>query len=250
MHIIYIDDSGDENIHIFSALSVSVAEWHEAFAQVKKFRRELKQTYGIYLDKELHAWKFISGRGRVSDRILTKSQRCLIFRNTLNMTTRLPGVRIFNAVFPKGDDERAFEWLLNRINRSMQIWGSYTILVCDEGKEIHYTRLVRRMYVHNPILSQYGKWKSTGQSRKNIPLTRIVEDPFFKDSKQSYFVQLVDFAAYALLRQESPLPSKTKYGLHEAFDELAPILVHEATHQDSRGIIRPYKKKSPPKGGE
>lgn len=238
MHLIYVDDSRDERLCVFSALAIPVAEWHLAFNRVKKFRQDLKHGYGIYIYKELHAWEFVSGRGRISDRIVTKGQRCAIFREALKMVAQLPGARCFNAVFPKTDDEKAFEWMLNRINRTMQAWGSHALLVCDQGKELLYTRLVRRMYVFNPIPSQYGTWWDTGQSWKNIPLDRIIEDPFFKDSARSYFIQLADFIAYALLRQESPLPSKSRYGLDRAFDELEPILAREATRKDPRGIIR------------
>ena len=239
MHLIYIDDSRDEELCVFSALAVPVDQWHVAFQQVRDFRRSLRKAYGIYVYKELHAWKFVSGRGRPSDRVVTKGQRAAIFKDTLKLLTELPSVRLFNAVFPRKQDERAFERLLNRINRSLEAWASNAVLICDEGKEITYTRLVRRMYVYNPIPSQYGVWSDTGQFWKNIPIDRIVEDPFFKDSAQSYFLQLVDFAAYALLRRERPVASKARYGLDRAFNLLSPILVREATRKDPEGIIRP-----------
>lgn len=239
MHLIYIDGSGDEQLCTFSCLALPIDQWHNAFRQVREFRRELRRAYGIYVYKELHAWKFVSGRGRPSDRIVTKGQRAAIFKEALKVMATLPGARLFNAVFPRKQDERAFEWTLNRINRTLKAWGSHTILVCDKGKETAYTRLVRRLYVYNPIPSQYGVWQDTGQSWKSIPLDRVVEDPFFKESAQSYFVQLVDFSAYALLRRERPVPSKTKYGLDTAFDILSPILVREARPSDPEGIIRP-----------
>ncbi len=239
MHLIYIDDSGDEQLCVFSAFALPADQWHGAFQHVREFRRELRRAYGIYVYKELHAWKFVSGRGQIADRVVTKGQRAAIFRNALEVMTKLPGARLFNAVFPRRDDERAFERLLNRINRTLKTWRSHAILICDEGKEAAYTRLVRRMYVYNPIPSQYGVWYDTGQSWKNVPLDRIIEDPFFKDSAQSYFVQLVDFAAYALLRREHPISSKSRYGLDTAFDILSPILVREARRSDPEGIIRP-----------
>ena len=239
MHLIYVDDSGDEELCVFSALALPIDQWHEAFGHVREFRRELRRAYGIYVYKELHAWKFVSGRGRPSDRVVTKGQRAAIFRQALEVMAGLPGARLFNAVFPRKQDERAFEWMLNRINRALTSWGSYAVLVCDEGKEIAYTRLVRRMYVFNPIPSRYGVWEDTGQSWRNMPLDRLVEDPFFKDSAQSYFVQLVDFSAYALLRRERPIPSKSRYGLDAAFNILSPILVREARRSDPEGIIRP-----------
>jgi hypothetical protein len=239
MHLIYVDDSRDEKLCVFSALALPVDQWHEAFSRVREFRRKLRRAHGIYVYKELHAWKFVSGRGHISDRIVTKGQRCAIFRDALEMTAGLPGARLFNAVFPRKQDERAFEWLLNRINRTLNTWDSYGLLICDHGKNVVYTRMVRRMYVYNPIPSQFGSWMGTGKSWKNIPLDRIVEDPFFKDSAQSYFVQLADFAAYALLRKENPLPSKSRYGLDVAFYKLNPILVLEARPRDPEGIIRP-----------
>jgi hypothetical protein len=67
----------------------------------------------------------------------------------------------------------------------------------------------------------------------------VIEDPFFKKSQQSYFIQLADFCAYALLRRERPLPSKTRYGLDQAFSLLSSILVRQASQRDSEGIIRP-----------
>jgi len=238
MHVIYIDDSGDSLLSVFSALAIPVREWHLAFQKVRDFRRSLKKLYGIYVYKELHAWKFVSGRGRPSPNIVTKSQRVRIFNEALELVAQLPGARSFNAVAARNQEERCFEWMLNRINRTLVSWDSHAILISDAGKETTYTRMVRRMYVFNPIPSRFGVWQETGTSWKNIPLERIVEDPFFKDSSQSYFVQLVDFCAYALLRRENPIPSKARYGLDKSFNLLSPILVTEATRKDPEGIIR------------
>jgi len=239
MHLIYTDESRDEALCIFSALAIPMDQWRMAFQAIRNFRRALKKTYGIFVYKELHAWKFVSGRGAISSQIVTKSQRCGIFREALQMTATLPGARLFNACFPRNQDERAFERLVNRINRTLETWGSYAILISDKGKEVAYTRLLRRMNVYNPIPSGYGVWPDTGDRFKNIPITRVIEDPFFKDSAQSYFIQIVDFAAYSLLRRERPVPSKSRYGLDRAFQILQPILVVEANRRDPEGIIRP-----------
>jgi hypothetical protein len=239
VHLIYLDDSRDERLCVFSALAVPSDEWREAFSAVRQFRRALKQTDGILVHAEFHAWKFVSGRGYLGPRVVAKGRRCQIFRDALAMVAGLPGVRLWNAVFPASDEERAFERLLNRINRTMEAWGSRAILICDEGKETVYTRLTRRMGVYNPIPSRYGTRTDTGAVTKNIPIARILEDPFFKRSDQSYFIQFVDFCAYALLRRERPVPSKTKYGIDQAFTALSPILVREATRRDPEGILRP-----------
>ncbi|MBN2544015.1 DUF3800 domain-containing protein [bacterium] len=247
MHLIYIDDSRDEKLCVFSALAIAAEEWINTFKQIKSFRHSLKESDGIYIYKELHAWKFVSGRGKISPNIVAKGRRCHLFNETLKFVGELPAVRLFNAVFPSNDENTTFEWLLNRINKAMQVWDSHAIIICDKGKELIYTRIARKMHVFNPIHSAYGNWEETGQPFMNIPIDRILEDPFFKDSQKSYFIQLVDFCAYALLRRENPIQSKTKYGLDKSFYLLSDILVREASKYDSEGIIRP--KKTPSSSG-
>lgn len=98
--------------------------------------------------------------------------------------------------------------------------------------------MVRKLSVFNPIPSMYGRWAG-GRKSQNLPLDRILEDPFFKDSSKSYFIQAADFIAYALLRQEHPTSRIEKYGLQTVFDELEPVLFTKANRRDPRGIIRP-----------
>lgn len=239
MHLIYIDDSGDEQLAVYSALALPAEQWRIAFSEVRKFRGDLRRAYGIYVYKELHAWKFVSGRGKIADRVVTKGQRVAIFNNALDLMTKLPGARLFNVVFPKAERMKGYEWLINRINRTLVAWGSHGILICDQGNELAYTRLVRKMGIYNPVPSNQGLWLDSGTAWKNFPVDRIVEDPFFKPSDQSYFIQLCDFAAYALLRRENPIPSKSRYGLDTSFNRLSSILVREARPRDPEGIIRP-----------
>jgi len=226
-------------ISTFSALAIAAEQWHAAFERVREFRRELRRRDGIPVRTEFHAWKFVSGRGCLGDRIVPKGRRCQIFKDALQLVANLPSARLFNAVFPLKGDELAFELMVNSINRTLQAWDSRAVLVCDEGKESAYTRIARRLGGYNPIPDQLGTWQDSAEMTKNIPTVRVIEDPFFKKSERSYFIQLVDFCAYALLRRERPVASKTKYGLDQAFNLLAPILVREACPKNKEGIIVP-----------
>ena len=127
MHLVYIDDSGDEEIGVFTALAVPVTEWRNNFDAARLFRRQIRQSDGIYIFKELHAWEFVAGRGRIADRVVTKGRRCQIFKDALAMVAALKGVQIINAVYPKKSlvrakkvsERYAFERLLNRLNTLM-----------------------------------------------------------------------------------------------------------------------------------
>lgn len=119
MMFCYIDESYDSNAVVFTALVVPAAVWTETFEALRERRRVLREKHGIFMRKELHAREFVSGRGRIADRTIFKGVRAAIFREQLQHLASLR-VRVFNAVFPAGQKFRAFERLVNRINRTMQ----------------------------------------------------------------------------------------------------------------------------------
>ena len=93
--------------------------------------------------------------------------------------------------------------------------------------------------VYNYIPSQFGQWQP-GVSARNIPTDRIIEDPVFKKSQRSYFLQLADCVAFALLKQESP-PSKftERYALRSMFQQtLDGVCFKQASPRDPQGIVR------------
>lgn len=241
MHLIYLDESKDVNADafVYSALCIPGAKWLQALNMMREFRSSLRDEYGIYVNYELHATKFVGGRGHPAPHKIDKAQRADIFLSVLDFMTTLPDAQLFNSHCAVHKQQTALEWLINRFEKNMEDKDSYAILIFDEGERAQHTKLIRKMRRWNPVSSQYGQWRETRETWKNIPLARIVEDPVFRDSAESYFIQLVDFSAYALLRQENPLPSKSRYGIDKAFDILDPILVKEATRKDERGIIRP-----------
>lgn len=89
------------------------------------------------------------------------------------------------------------------------------------------------------IPSRYGEWEP-GVVTKNIPTGHIIEDPVFKASQRSYFLQLTDCVAYSLLRKESPPSQFTEtYGIREMFQQaLRSVCFLAAARDDPEGIVR------------
>lgn len=129
----------------------------------------------------------------------------------------------------------AFDRIVNRINRTAARFKTNVILICDEGQQAEFTRRIRKMRVYNPISSNRGHWED-GKPTRNITIDNIIEDPFFKDLEQSYFIQLVDFCAYALLRMERPIDSRTSLGYDKMYELLRPSVVRACNRHDPRGL--------------
>ena len=66
MHLVYIDDSRDEEVCAFSAIIVPADHWRESFERLLAYRRLLKQSDGVFVRKELHAWKFVSAEAEAA----------------------------------------------------------------------------------------------------------------------------------------------------------------------------------------
>lgn len=237
----------------------------------------LGEQEGLYVRKEIHARDFVAGRGKVGPKDIGKWKRSRIFYGLLQLVARLPGVMLINVCLdrPKTKDAQLEAWdrLVNRIERTMKAlddreanlrtmligkvksalapldaeavahrlnaFAARAILISDEGHEHEITRALRKMRAHNPIPSKYGAW-SPGEFSRNITTERILEDPFFRDSERSYFLQLVDCVAFALLKREvPPTPNVKKYGIHEMFDQtLTGICFKKASSADPIGIVR------------
>jgi hypothetical protein len=277
VRIFYLDESYDRAKFCLSAIAIRHTEWKECFELVKEHRRQLKQDYGLFLRKEIHATDFVKGRGKISSANIGKWERSRIFFGLLQLVSRLPKVLVFNVCLDvsKYDDPQMVAWdrMLNRIERTLKefenrelplrrglaseaskslsddraevlrtrldAYRARGIIIADEGREHDITRAFRKMSVFNPIPSKYGIW-DTGQLTRNITTERIIEDPVFKTSFRSYFIQLADCVAFALLKREvPPTPNVAKYGIHKMFDAtISKICYRKASPRDPFGVVR------------
>lgn len=228
MHFVYIDDSKGERQVCFSAICIPAPSWNDALDRLVEMRREMWASDKVYIRKELHATDWVSGRGRVSPSFIPKAARARLFRYVLSGIAQLPNVQIFNAYAHCTQEDRVFEYLLNRIHINMQYHNSQATIFSDEGK--NYDAMLRKLRRHNVVSFR-------GRPQRNDPLDRIVEDIVYRDSARNYFIQCADFCAFSLLRHKRPTDKITKYGLADAFLLLKPALVTKANYRDPLGII-------------
>lgn len=228
IYFAYIDEALDDQLCVVTAILVPVLQWRATMAQMEALRGGMHRSDRIYPKLEWHARDFATGRGQISPpgTYISKGRRAELFRMIMRWAAEQSGIEVVNALYPLRIDKRvqlvpAFAATVLGIHRVMQSRDAYAILVPDAGHQAEYRDAVRQ-------LADAGR------------IDRIIEDPFEKDSRLSYFVQLADFCGYALLRRERPTPVIEKYGLDRAFGDLEPALITtELDVEDEEGIIRP-----------
>lgn len=157
MWFAYIDESNDPGkFYAYTALITTGDRWLSTFQKVKSFREQLRREHGVYMKYELHAWKFVPGRGRPSNRVILKPERAEIFRKTLRFVAEC---RSFVVVSSCSTNPRyALERLVTRLNNTASRRGEQVLLFFDEGEEATITKLLRKLRVWNPIPSNRGTW--------------------------------------------------------------------------------------------
>jgi hypothetical protein len=245
---------------------------------VREHRVKLKRDYGVKLSHELHSYKLVRGKGRsFATRELGKWERSQVFLSLLHLVASLPHAMLFNVALDKSSfsDPQMTAWdrLVNRLERTLLqfekieiprrqqmvsfverhlpaedanaiksrllAYAARGIIIADQGRELEINRAIRKMRRFNPIPSQYGTWDGLSRT-KNIAVQRVIEDPIFRESHRSYFVQLADAVAYALLKREvPPTPHIAKYGIDKMFETvLGNICYKKASPRDPLGIVR------------
>lgn len=273
----YVDESFDSNKFCLSAISIRDRDWKDCFEQVKQHRRNLKNDFGIYVRKEIHARELVSGRGKLGPNTIAKWERSRIYNGILNLIASLPNVWVFNVcldVQAGGDTQmKAWDRLINRIERTMleherieiplrrelsakaseqmahsdadkisqrlNDFQTRAVIFADEGREREITSAMRKMHIINYIPSKFGDW-GLGNYTKNIQTAHLIEDPIFKKSERSYFIQLADCVAFGLLKREvAATPNVARYGIDKMFeDALSGVCYRKCSPNDPLGIVR------------
>jgi hypothetical protein len=121
------------------------------------------------------------------------------------------GLRTFAIVIDKeeaiekfgGDrpvSDIAWEYLFQRLERSFR--STEVLVIHDEGDEDTIRKRARKAR----RIGTAGSALGTGVL--DVPFRNLLDDATHRDSRQSYFVQLADLAAYAAFRRVYPPPER------------------------------------------
>jgi Protein of unknown function (DUF3800) len=254
MFLMFADESGDSGLinspssfFALAGLVVHELRWRACFEQIMDFRRKLRDDVGLKLREEIHAGALISRPGPLAR--IQKHLRLKIVRDFADQLASMEELNVISVLVDKqnksaGYDvfENAWRALIQRFENTIKC-GNFSgprnaddrgLLVCDntEGKKL--ISLVRRMNVYNPIPHQ----PHFGTGYRNLALQFLIEDPVFRESEWSQFIQAADVCAYLLYEFARPSSYMRQKGGRNYFKRLKPILCLRASPGDEFGIVR------------
>ena len=210
MYLAYFDESGDSGLKnsptkyfVLACVIVHETKWLEALNALISLRARLKDRYGIKARPEIKSTDLRRGRGALLGLKTAPAARMRLFRGLMRYQRQfVPGLTVFAVAIEKdganarGFDsrERAWEFALQRLERFCGSTGERAMIFPDEGHGAFIKRLLRKKRRHSAVPRRLGGGVF------QLPMSSIVEDPNDRQSHDSYFIQLADWAAYAAHR--------------------------------------------------
>jgi hypothetical protein len=257
-YLLYADASGDCGVYTpnnpqsstsyyaISCVIFNIEQWQETLDRIINFRKTLRVKYGFLIRKELKGASFFHLKNSTffeNTSCDSRKKRLVAYHFIMQeLQNVLCDTKVINLFLDKTKTSISHElyfdicWqnILERYETYLKKNNGIGIFIPDEGNEKELVRLTRKLRKFNPVKSHYG-----GTYSHNIK--SVVEDPFHRDSKMSYFIQMCDLIVYALFKREIPSNRFKRYNGHKLFDYIEPLLLKEASKKDFYGIIRPEK---------
>jgi hypothetical protein len=255
MFIMYVDESGDCGMNlsptqyfILTGIVVHELRWRSSLERLIDFRRRMRVAYGLKLREEIHAVRFLNRRPGDLNRI-PKHKRLSIIRLFIDELSQIEDVSIINVVVNKQNRpldydvfKCAWQALIQRFENTIRHRNfpgpanadERGMIFPDSTDDKKLTKLLRRMRRFNPIPNQ----AHIGSGYRDLALQTVIEDPNFRLSQHSYFIQAADVAAYCLLQQLKPNTFMRNNSGSTIFGLLSPRLCRVASSSDPQGIVR------------
>jgi hypothetical protein len=256
MYLMYVDESGDPGRtspvrhFVLSALVIAACDWRESFDRHHQMRRYLKDTYGYPVRAELRAAALIDTRRGGSEvrRLKGRRARMQLYRDVMERIPAVfPTAKTFSVYVDKDGLETsgyarencltlAWEYLVTRYHNHLMHDrdGAPGLVVADHAADATVRALLRKMRVYNPVPSRFHS------APRNLAVRTIIEDPVFRRSEHSYFVQMADMIAHSVYRKLYVKGSLRQYNVHRYYDYLDDIILKSVTRKDplAMGIVR------------
>lgn len=252
MYLMYVDESGDIGLtgsptryFVLTGLVLHELRWRQTLDELIAFRRVQKIDFGLKLREEIHASPMLSKPGDLAR--IPKHQRLEILRRYADKLASMPDLSIICVVVDKAHKpanydvfESAWKVLIQRFENTLANRNfpgprnpdDMGMLFPDRSDEKKLNGLLRRMRAFNPVPSQ----QSSGY--RNLQIRTIIEDPNYRDSGHSYFIQSVDVTAFLLYQHLAPSSYMKKKSGQNYFGRLASIVCKYASPRDPLHIVR------------
>jgi hypothetical protein len=221
---------------IFSGLIVSSEKWKISLDLIKSFRKKIARQAFISYDIEFHCAEMIDPHKIKEFTSISVPERWQLIEDYADTIGNFSNFSIISVVIDKAkSDLPVTEYLTASVTKLYQAFDE--LLKSREENGMIFFDRANEKHVNTHVRKLLG----TGASGESIPGVRIgwvIEDPIFRISSDSMFIQSADVVAYTLKEKEFPQASRRKHQAHKIFDRKLSNICYRSKIADEDGIIR------------
>ena len=249
MYFCYVDESGDCGMYdpakpketgsaffILAGIIVAANKWKITLGTLKAFRKKIANEGYLPYDVEFHCAEMIDPHKEKAYTSISIPERWKLMEEFAETIGQNCTFSILTVVIDKTKSKlKPEDYLTSSITKLYQAFDEFL-----KAKETNGILFFDRAN-ENTINTHVRKLLGTGASGVSIPDIRIgwvIEDPIFRISSDSMFIQSADLAAYTLKEKEFPQTSRKKYNADRIFQKKLSPVCFKSKVADEDGIIR------------
>jgi len=249
MYLCYVDESGDigpydpdqpgksgSRYFIFSGLIISIDMWKASLELLKSYRKRIAREAYLPYNIEFHCAEMIDPHKIKEFTSISVAERWKLIEQYAETIGNFQHFSIIPIVIDKTKtDIPATEYLTVSITKLYQSFDELLRSRSDNGMVFFDRANERQINTHVRRLLGTG---ASGEAIPDVKVKRIIEDPIFRVSTDSMFIQSADVIAYTLKEKEFPQASRQKYQAHKIFTRKLRSICYHSSFADEEGIIR------------
>jgi hypothetical protein len=249
MYFCYVDESGDCGLYdaakpdktgspyfILAGIIVAANKWKISLETMKGFRKKIAREAYLPYHIEFHCAELIDPHKVKEFTSISVPDRWKLIEEYAETIGQNTAFSIITVVIDKSKSALlAEEYLTASITKLYQAFDEFLkahtsngLLFFDRANEKHINTHVRKLL-------------GTGASGETVPGVRIgwvIEDPIFRISSDSMFIQSADVVAYLLKEKEFPQASRKKHNADRIFQRKLSQICFKSKIADDDNIIR------------
>lgn len=249
MYFCYVDESGDcgsfdpqrpdksgSPYFILSAIMVPSDKWKVSLDVLKNYRKKIAAQAYLPYDIEFHCAEMIDPHKIKEFTQISVKDRWMLIEGFAETIGQHKPFSIITVVIDKIKSTlNPSEYLTTVITKLYQAFDHF-LKIGKQNGIVLFDRANEKV-IHTHVRKLLG----TGSSGVTIPGVRIgwvIEDPIFRVSADSIFIQAADVIAYTLKEQEFPQGSRRKFQADKIFNRKLKDSCFVSQIADKDGIIR------------
>ncbi len=250
MYFCYVDESGDPGKHdpskapgdtstpyfLLGGMILNASNWKLTLGTLKTYRKDIARKAILNYDVEFHCADMITPRAIKEYQSISVPDRWRLIEDYAGIIGSNTSSKIIVVAIDKTKTKlKEGEYLTGATTALYQAFDEFLRTEKDNG--IVFIDQTTGKHTNTHVRKLMGTGAS-GETVPGVKIAWILEDPIYRISSDSMFIQSADVIVYTLKEKLFPQASRQKLQAHKIFDRKLLKSLYKSAIAGEDGIIR------------